>query len=113
MVKTPVEIRKIVNKFVKAIGNDIKVDKVILYGSYAHGTAHEWSDIDIAIISNDLTKLGYNRAMERIIKAHMASEASLEPQFYSLDEYEKASHLTFLGEIKRTGQIIYEASPQD
>ena len=109
MVKTQAEIREIVTKFVKALGQDIKVNKVILYGSYARGKANEWSDIDIAIISNDLKKLGYNRALKRVVKAHMLSDASLEPQVYSLNEYEKASHLTFLGEIKRTGQVIYEA----
>ncbi|MBI4287391.1 MAG: nucleotidyltransferase domain-containing protein [Chloroflexi bacterium] len=109
MVKTETQIREIVEKFVQALGADIKVDKVILYGSYARGRANEWSDIDIAVISNDLKRLGYNRALKRVVNAHMASDASLEPQVYSLNEYNKASHLTFLGEIKRTGKIIYEA----
>jgi len=30
-------------------------DKVYLFGSHAHGNAHEWSDIDLLLVSNQFT----------------------------------------------------------
>ena len=40
--------------FMKALGKEnIRADKVILYGSYAAGRQREDSDIDVAVISKD------------------------------------------------------------
>jgi uncharacterized protein len=36
--------------------DNINVAKVILYGSRASGKAHEYSDIDVAIVSPDFGK---------------------------------------------------------
>ncbi len=32
--------------------NDIPIKEAVLFGSYAKGNAHEWSDIDIALVSD-------------------------------------------------------------
>lgn len=32
--------------------NDFQIQRAYLFGSYAHGNADEWSDIDLALISN-------------------------------------------------------------
>ncbi len=31
--------------------NNIPIEQAVLFGSYAHGTADEWSDIDVALVS--------------------------------------------------------------
>ena len=47
------EIRKKIREFVKELGkNKIKVNRVILYGSQVSGKAHNYSDIDVAIVSS-------------------------------------------------------------
>ena len=33
----------------------LQLKRVILFGSYAHNTAHKWSDIDLALVSDDFT----------------------------------------------------------
>jgi len=38
------------------IKNKINPEKIILYGSYAKGKAHQYSDIDIAVISDQFGK---------------------------------------------------------
>jgi hypothetical protein len=40
--------------------------------------------------------------------AWWADAVSVEALGYTLDEYKNATKLDFLGEIKRTGKIIYE-----
>ena len=47
-------IMEIVQKYVEKICENYKVYAIILFGSYAKGTEHEDSDIDIAIITDDI-----------------------------------------------------------
>ena len=56
MVKRTIdpEIMEIVKKYVEVILANYKVKTIILFGSYAKGTNHEDSDIDIAIVTDDL-----------------------------------------------------------
>ena len=50
-------IQQAINDFIKELKkNKIKVAKVILFGSRASGRAHEYSDIDLAVVSPDFGK---------------------------------------------------------
>ncbi len=107
MAKEKTNIRRIVLEYVSALEPNIVVDKVVLFGSYAHGNAGKWSDIDIAIISKDLARV---RALARIrFLARRAAhcDSRLEPFGYSLGEYNHAKRVSFIGEIKSTGKVIY------
>ena len=42
--------------YVERLRQVVHVDGVYLFGSYAKGTADEWSDIDLAIVSPDFGK---------------------------------------------------------
>jgi len=51
------QVKSIIKKYIKALMQDgIKVEKVILYGSYAENRAKPDSDIDLCIISKDFGK---------------------------------------------------------
>jgi uncharacterized protein len=102
------EIKKIINSLAKTlIENRIAVDKIILYGSYAKGNPRAHSDIDLAIISPDF--------QGKKIFDIQATLAGLLSQYlsvaevigYSSDEFRYASSETFIGEIKRTGKVLY------
>jgi len=43
-------------KDVQALG--VHLHKIILYGSYAKGGQHEWSDIDVALVADEFTGVG-------------------------------------------------------
>ena len=48
------KLYKIINSVRNALEiGGIHIDKIILFGSYARGNANEYSDIDIAVISDD------------------------------------------------------------
>lgn len=95
--------------FVRHFPPSIRVQKVVLYGSHARGNPHEWSDIDVAVISDDFKGMPQFQRAEVLALAHIKSDPALAPIAYTLEEYHSASHLTFLGEIKRVGKVIYEA----
>jgi predicted nucleotidyltransferase len=72
-------ILKPIKKFVKALSKEnIRADKVILYGSYAEGKNTEYSDIDIAIVSEDF---GKDRIDEKMLLFRLGSriDPRLEP----------------------------------
>ena len=53
MAQIPAQIQNIVKKYIAALEKqDIYVQKAILFGSHVHGRANEWSDIDIALVSD-------------------------------------------------------------
>lgn len=53
MAQVPDKIEKIISSFLSALReNDIPVKRAILFGSYAHGNYTEWSDIDLAVVSD-------------------------------------------------------------
>jgi len=56
----------------------IRVDQIVLFGSYAKGDANEWSDIDIAVISPDF---GDDYCADRVRLMKLARKASniIEP----------------------------------
>jgi hypothetical protein len=108
MAKTEAELRRIIKEYVQALEDEIRVSRVILYGSYAHGHPDEWSDVDIAVISPDFDSLDQWERQGLLGRKRLGCDLALEALGYSSEEYENAHHLTFLGEIKRMGKVVYE-----
>jgi predicted nucleotidyltransferase len=42
--------------------NGVHLQTVILYGSFAKGTQHEWSDIDVALVADEFTGFYFDDA---------------------------------------------------
>jgi uncharacterized protein len=105
---TAPEIKKIINNLAKILtSNRIAVEKIILYGSYAKGTPRAHSDIDLAIISPDF-KGKKMFEIQGILAGLLAQYLSAAEMIgYSSDEFRAATPETFLGEIKRTGKVLY------
>jgi predicted nucleotidyltransferase len=111
MAKGKIGNLKEVKRFINRVKKEIKIDKVILFGSFAEKRQSEWSDIDLAIISDDFKKMNHFERMVYLGKlAWWADAVSVEALGYTLDEYKNATKLDFLDEIKRTGKIIYQKS---
>ncbi|HOV79166.1 MAG TPA: nucleotidyltransferase domain-containing protein [Bacillota bacterium] len=107
MVKDKVEIN--IKKYLGVLrSKDIKVNKAILYGSYAVGAADRDSDIDLAIISPDL---GRDRFDETLMLKKLARtiDPNISPRPYSVNQYQTAKKGDFLfDEIIKKGKIIYD-----
>jgi predicted nucleotidyltransferase len=53
MAEIPDKIKKTVYAYLTALKrNNIPIKEAVLFGSCATGKNHEWSDIDIALVSN-------------------------------------------------------------
>lgn len=107
---TRAEIRKIVKELVFSLSlNKIPVDKIILYGSYARGNPRDFSDIDIAIISPAFKGKKMLEIQADLAKIFSKYLSIIEPIGYSTEDFQLAEPETLLGEIKRSGEILYAA----
>lgn len=53
MAKIPDKIKTVIEKYLILLNdNNIRLKNAYLFGSYAKGNYNEWSDIDIALISD-------------------------------------------------------------
>ena len=107
MARSKTDIKRLVREYVNALEPTINVDRIILYGSYANGHPHRWSDIDLAIVSRDFAQRSVWQRQGILGHALKNSDAMIEAMGYSIAEYNHAIPQTFLGEIKRTGKVVY------
>jgi len=109
MVATKNQVRKIINEFVRALEPDIKVERVILYGSYMRGKAEEWSDIDVAVLSPTFAEMPDLTVIEEIARRRIHCDSSLSPFAYTPEQFDNAPPYLFAAEIRRTGKVVYDA----
>lgn len=101
-----VKVKKIVNEYAKRLEkkDNLPIEKVIIFGSQAKGTAGKWSDIDVCIIS---PKFRDNfKALEYLWSKRSDQEVreGLEPIGFSNKDFQKGSSL--IKEILETGVAI-------
>ena len=102
------EARQIALKYTKEVCNVLDPKYVILFGSYASGNPHEYSDIDIAVVFDDYKGDWFDTAvlLQRLRRnIDDNSGGGIEPHI--LDE---TSDITgFLAHIKKSGELLYTA----
>ncbi len=110
MVATATELRQAIDDFIRLLQKGIRVEAIIFYGSYVHGTPHEWSDIDLAVISPDFEGVPLPERQRTISRLTLHRHRGISPIGYPSSEYHNPGPHAFLREIIRTGRVVYEAS---
>ena len=85
-------------EMVKAANLPMQIDKAYLFGSFAKGSPHEDSDIDIAFVVNDW-KGGYQETVLPVWNLKYDIDSRIEPHFIVPEE----DYADFLPEIQKTG----------
>ncbi len=97
------EIKAITQKLVNALTDrGIRVEKVILYGSYASGNMHDDSDIDIAIISPDFGEDKYEER-KMLLQIAWKIDLRLEPLPVSTTSFQQDTWIPLIHEIRQKG----------
>ncbi len=95
------EIMEIVQKYVQKVCENYQIEAIILFGSYAKGTWHEDSDIDIAIITNDINDNIFNEELN-LVRLRRKIDTRIEPHLISIEDY-KNIETPLIQEIIDTG----------
>lgn len=87
MVIVSNEIVEKVKKFLNMVSDSgVHLERAILFGSHAKGTASEWSDIDVALISKDFTGIGfYDR--KRVNPFIIKTDSRIEPHPFRPEDF--------------------------
>lgn len=102
------EIIEKVNKFIELVNAHYKVEMALLFGSFVRGEEHDWSDIDLALILDRDSKTDYYKQLEELYFLKKKVDDRIEPKIFYLEEYNDREEASFLSEIIRTGEIVYQ-----
>jgi predicted nucleotidyltransferase len=82
MDNIPDTIREVITNYLKSLdAHHIRIRKVVLFGSYVTGKANEWSDIDVALASDDFEG-NWFKDRNRIRRLTLAVDNRLSPVPY-------------------------------
>lgn len=91
---------------VQRLQKEIDPEQVILFGSWARGTATRRSDIDLFIIwetdQPPLERIG------RVLKILSDAPCAVEPIVYTSEELARRRDLPFMRRVLAEGRVLYE-----
>ena len=98
------EAREIADKYAERVVTSLKPSSIILFGSYANGTPHSESDIDIAVLMNEFNG-NWHDVETLLYKLRRNISFDIEPHL--LDK--AYDPLGFVEHVIKTGEVIYSA----
>jgi predicted nucleotidyltransferase len=81
-----------------------KIDKAVLYGSRAKGTARPGSDIDLTLFGDELDQT-------TVARIFSALDDLLLPYQFDISIFNNISQPDLIDHIRRVGAVFYEKSP--
>ncbi|QAT61969.1 nucleotidyltransferase domain-containing protein [Acidilutibacter cellobiosedens] len=106
MVKIPENIRNVVEDYLKDLSDDIRIDKAIIFGSYAKGNYNIDSDIDLAIFSDSFKDMDRVESIKYLLKrARKFRGVDLQPISFTTRDYEEK--LGIVEEVINTGIEVF------
>jgi predicted nucleotidyltransferase len=107
MVQIPADIKHIIDSYLYELNrHNIPIREAILFGSYAKGNYHEWSDIDIALISEIFSGDRIDDK-DKIRKITLSVSSQIEVIPFSLRDFNLQNPLA--KEILTTGMKLYHS----
>ncbi|MDD5090502.1 MAG: nucleotidyltransferase domain-containing protein [Candidatus Wallbacteria bacterium] len=104
MAQIPVEIENKIRRYLETLEqNRIRIKTAVLFGSYAKGTYDQWSDIDLAIVSDDFEGNRFND-VERLRPFKKEIDWSISPMPFTAADFDESN--VFVREIIRSGVRI-------
>jgi len=102
------QLEQELHRTLEILVRDYQPERVILFGSLARGTVHEWSDIDLAVI-----KRTSRRFIDRIgeVLRLIRPTVGVNVVVYTPEEIaqmEGADHYFWVDEIAGKGKILYD-----
>lgn len=100
--------RRAINDVVKRIANNFDPERIILFGSYAYGKPHPYSDVDLLVVM---------KTKERPLAKQLEISRALSPHPFGMDILVRAPKQLkrriamgdyFLREIVTRGKVVYE-----
>jgi predicted nucleotidyltransferase len=106
-IETATTTKEVIRQAIEYLLRKIRVHKAILFGSHSRGTADEWSDIDLAVISPDFARMNQKEVIDLLVEVALVVAPSLEIRPYTPQDLKEARPTNFLGHILTEGKVVY------
>lgn len=94
--------KKIVRNYAKALKKaHFPFHAIYLFGSHVKGTPHSWSDIDVAVVSDQFKK-DFDKYRWLLWQIRMDIDKRIEPHGFTVDDFDNDED-PMAYEIKTTG----------
>ena len=93
---------EIANYFANSVKGEMDILKIFLFGSYAKGTAHVESDIDIAVVLEDFDSL--TDIQLKLMRIRRKIDSRIEPHPFRKIDFEQSNPI--VNEILKYGEEL-------
>ncbi len=100
------QIQKSLKIFAKRAKEKFKAEKIILFGSYAHGQANEYSDVDVVVLSKNFSKIPKEQRLDALYPLAADLYPDFHPFGFTPSEFAHSSKLSVLSEAKTAGKVV-------
>ncbi len=106
--KAAIRTEEIIRRVIESLQQKVRVQQAILFGSHARGEADAWSDVDLAVISSDFSRLTHRKLIDLLAEVALAVDPSVEIRPYTPRDLKEARPTNFLGHILAVGNLVYK-----
>ena len=106
MVKSKDQVEKSVKTLIRQVSREYRITEAILFGSYAHGTPRDESDIDVALVSPDFSGKDEMEILQDLSRRAMKIDTLLEVVVFCPEELASPDPRSFPYQVKTSGISI-------
>ena len=97
------QVRDQLTDFLTKVSQTIPVDEMIVFGSYARGTATQASDVDVIIISDDFKGIRSDKRFKILDTAARFIRPEIVAAGFTREELDKARQFSIVGQARHAG----------
>jgi predicted nucleotidyltransferase len=98
-----------IKRFARRIADQFHPDKIILFGSYAYGTPHEESDVDLLVIMPCRNEIDQSIRIDCAFERPFSLDLIVRTPYHMKQGLKEGDCDWFLREIVEKGKVLYEA----
>jgi len=105
-------VLKIIQDFGRGLeSHGVRIDRIVLFGSYATGTYHEGSDIDLVVVSDSFSGKGYWERREVLWDVLYEIWKPIQATPVTIEEWEQEDSM--IVEFAKSGEVVYTGDGAD
>jgi predicted nucleotidyltransferase len=98
---------RVIKKYLSAVSErGIPVKAGVIFGSYVKGNPHQWSDIDLLVVSSRFDKNSNRRDIDLLWHVAAEVDSRIEPVAVGEKQYKEDNSSWIIAVARREGQII-------
>jgi predicted nucleotidyltransferase len=98
---------RVIKKYLSAVSErGIPVTAGVVFGSYAKGKPHQWSDIDLLVVSSRFDKNSNRRDIDLLWHVAAEVDSRIEPIAVGEKQYKEDNSSWIIAVARREGEII-------